>query len=93
MKKLILSCLLLASMSMASAESVQTTASFRSMMKREYNVTVPPTLVANAKSAEMCYGLDVSPCNKLGDICEKSNSKGCRAFIRKLQAIAAEEYN
>ena len=93
MKKFILVSMLLALSAVVSAESVQTTSSFRNMMKREYDINVPNTLVANAKSAEICYGLDVAPCNKLHDICEKSRSQGCRAFIKKLQKIAAEEYD
>ena len=93
MKKLILSCLLLAGMAAAAAESVPTTASFRSMMQREYKIAVPKTLVAGPKAAAMCYGLDVAPYNQLADVCEKSRSKGCVAYIRKLQALAAAEYN
>lgn len=41
MKKLILTSILLACNALVFAESVETTAAFRNMMKREYNVTVP----------------------------------------------------
>ena len=92
MKKAILTSILLFCTSLVLAESVETTAVFRNMMKREYNIVVPKTLVADAKAAEICYGLDVAPCNKLYRMCEKSRSQGCRAYTRKLEAIAAKEY-
>ena len=92
-KKLILTSILLACNALVFAESVETTAAFRNMMKREYNVTVPKILSANAQSAQICYGLDVAPCNKLERMCEKSRSQGCRAYTRKLEAIAAKEYD
>ncbi len=93
MKKYILALTLMACTAITYAQSVETTASFRNMMKREYDINVPKTLVANAKSAEICYGLDAAPCNKLHDICEKSRSQGCRSFIKKLEKMAAEEYD
>ncbi len=93
MKKLLLTAALLACTATASAVSVETTASFRNMMKREYNITVPKTLTAGAKAAQICYGVDAAPCNKLDDLCQKSKDAGCKAYNRKLQALAAEEYD
>ena len=93
MKKLILTCVLLACNASVIAESVETTAAFRNMMKREYNVTVPKVLSANAQTAQICYGVDIAPCNKLEKKKKKSRSQGCRAYTRKLEAIAVKEYD
>lgn len=93
MKKLIITSLLLAISSFAAAESVETTAQFRNMMKREYNITVPKTLVAGKKAAQICSGVDAQACNKLNNICSQSRSKGCRDFIKTQEALAAQEYD